>query len=79
MYDWKSEVRLRLRDVQIDPTRHAQIVEELSGHLADRHRALLARGTSPWWHAAEEFPRVWTFSAKPLRGLYAERGCVPIS
>jgi len=46
MYDWKSEVRLRLRDVQIDPTRHAQIVEELSGHLADRHRALLARGTS---------------------------------
>ncbi len=46
MYDWKSEVRLRLRDVQIDPVRHVQIVEELSGHLADRHRALLARGMS---------------------------------
>jgi len=46
MRDWKSEVRLRLRHLEIDAARHAQILEEVSGHLADRHRSLLARGMS---------------------------------
>jgi putative ABC transport system permease protein len=46
MRDWKSEVRARLRDLRIEPVRHAQIVDELSDHLADRRRALIARGMS---------------------------------
>ena len=46
MRDWKSEVRLRLRELDIEPARHAQILEELGDHLADRYRALVGRGTS---------------------------------
>ena len=43
MRDWKAEVRARLRDLRIEPARHAQIVDELGDHLADRGRALIAR------------------------------------
>ena len=46
MRDWKSEVRLRLRDLHVEPARGAQIVEELTAHLADRQRALVVRGMS---------------------------------
>ena len=46
MREWKSEVRARLRGLDIDPARHAQIVEELGGHLADRYRSLVSSGAS---------------------------------
>ncbi len=46
MREWKSEVRARLCDLHIEPARHAQVVDELSDHLSDRHRALVARGMS---------------------------------
>ncbi len=46
MRDWKAEVRARLRDLDIDPARHAQIVDELGDHLADRHRTLINAGMS---------------------------------
>lgn len=45
MRDWKQEVARRLTDLQIDPARHALIVEEVALHLEDRHRSLIARGT----------------------------------
>ena len=47
MHDWKAEVRSRLATLDIAPTRHANIVEEVGQHLEDRHGTLLARGMSP--------------------------------
>jgi hypothetical protein len=51
MPDWKPEVRKRLRGAQLEPTREAEIVDELADHLEDRYAELLARG------AAEEDAR----------------------
>jgi putative ABC transport system permease protein len=47
MRNWKGEVRSRLVNLHISPTRHANIVEEVGQHLEDRHRTLVARGMSP--------------------------------
>jgi predicted permease len=44
---WAGEVRARLSSLHLSPTREAEIVEELSQHLDDRYRELLAGGTSP--------------------------------
>ena len=46
MHDWKAHVRERLNHLGLDPTAEADVVEELSQHLADRHRDLTARGLS---------------------------------
>ena len=47
MPDWTSEVRTRLSSLQLSPTRESEIVEELSQHLDDRWRELVAGGASP--------------------------------
>jgi predicted permease len=47
MPDWKHEVRTRLSSLRLSPTREAEIVEELSQHLDDRYRELMAGGASP--------------------------------
>ena len=44
MRDWKSEVRRRLIERRVDPTLHTSVLEELSQHLDDRYRSLVARG-----------------------------------
>src|SRR5262245_66624749 len=41
------DVRARLSSLQLSPTREAEIVEELSQHLDDRYRELIAGGASP--------------------------------
>ena len=46
MPDWDREVRSRLSSLQLSPTREAEIIEELSQHLDDRYRELLASGAS---------------------------------
>ncbi|MDP9324223.1 MAG: ABC transporter permease, partial [Acidobacteriota bacterium] len=46
MHNWKAEVRGRLVNLHISPTRHANIVEEVGQHLEDRHGTLVARGMS---------------------------------
>jgi predicted permease len=45
--DWTREVRTRLSSLRLLPTREGEIVEELSQHLDDRWRALMAGGASP--------------------------------
>jgi predicted permease len=50
---WAREVRARLSSLQLSPTREAEIVDELSQHLEDRHRELIAGGMS-----ADEATRV---------------------
>jgi putative ABC transport system permease protein len=47
MPEWKHEIRLRLADLKLEPAREAEIVEELSLHLADRHAESLAGGATP--------------------------------
>lgn len=47
MPDWKDHVRPRLSGLRLSPTREAEIVEELSQHLEDRYRELIAGGMSP--------------------------------
>ncbi len=47
MPDWTQHVRPRLAGLRLSPTREAEIVEELSQHLDDRYRELIAGGMSP--------------------------------
>jgi hypothetical protein len=47
MSDWRAEIRKRLTNAGLEPTREIEIVEELAQHLDDRHAELLARGTDP--------------------------------
>jgi putative ABC transport system permease protein len=45
MRDWEPHVRPRLSSLRLSPTREHEIVEELSQHLEDRWRELVAGGT----------------------------------
>src|SRR5687767_14301634 len=47
MPDWARHVRPRLASLRLSPTREHEIVEELSQHLEDRWRELIAGGASP--------------------------------
>lgn len=47
MPDWAEHVRPRLSPLRLSPSREAEIVEELSQHLDDRWRELIAGGASP--------------------------------
>src|SRR5688572_25168315 len=46
MPDWKPHIRSRLASLRLSPSRESEIVEELSQHLEDRWRELVAGGTS---------------------------------
>jgi putative ABC transport system permease protein len=46
MPDWKQEIAKRLADLNLNPAREAEIVEELSQHLEDRFQEALAVGAS---------------------------------
>lgn len=47
MPDWTDHVRSRLAPLRLSPTRENEIVEELSQHLEDRWRELVANGAPP--------------------------------
>jgi putative ABC transport system permease protein len=47
MPDWAPEIRARLAAVRLSPTREAEVIEELSQHLEDRWRELVAQGVAP--------------------------------
>jgi MacB-like periplasmic core domain len=46
MPDWTEEVRKRLSPLRLSPARETEIVDELSQHLDDRWRELIAGGAS---------------------------------
>jgi hypothetical protein len=46
MPDWKPEIRRRLANLKLEPTREAAILEELSQDLADCYAELLASGAT---------------------------------
>jgi putative ABC transport system permease protein len=45
--DWRADIRGRLSTLSIAPSREAEIVEELTQHLDDRWRELVASGHDP--------------------------------
>src|SRR5262245_11227655 len=47
MPEWKQEIRERLANLNIDPSREAAIVEELAAHLEDCYQESLAGGATP--------------------------------
>src|SRR5215510_1887179 len=47
MHEWKQEIRERLSSSKLDPTREAEIIEELAQHLEDCHAESLTRGATP--------------------------------
>jgi putative ABC transport system permease protein len=47
MPDWKPHLRARLASLRLSPVREAEIIEELSQHLEDRWRELIAQGAAP--------------------------------
>jgi predicted permease len=47
MPDWKQEIKQQIAGLNLEPTREAAIVEELSQDLDDCYRDLLARGATP--------------------------------
>jgi putative ABC transport system permease protein len=47
MPDWKNELAKRVAGLKLEPTREAEILEELSQHLDDRYQELVALGNSP--------------------------------
>jgi len=47
MPEWASHVRARLASLRLSPARENEIVDELSQHLDDRWRELIAGGASP--------------------------------
>ena len=44
--EWKPEIRRRLTPLKLEPTREAEIVEELAQHLEDCYAELLAGGAT---------------------------------
>ena len=44
MADWRARVRERLTGLALDPATEAEIVDELTQHVDDRYRDLLAGG-----------------------------------
>ncbi|HSE98223.1 MAG TPA: permease prefix domain 1-containing protein, partial [Blastocatellia bacterium] len=46
MPEWKQEIRDRLAGMRLDPTREAEIVDELAQHLDDRYEEMRAKGAS---------------------------------
>ena len=47
MHDWQSDVRARLAHLRLKPEREADIVDEISQHLAERYREAISGGASP--------------------------------
>src|SRR5262245_2442366 len=46
MPDWKAQIKRRLADLKLEPTREAAIIEELAQHLEDCYSELLAGGAT---------------------------------
>src|SRR5271154_5820072 len=47
MPDWAKEIRAAIAPLNLDSMREAEVVEELSQHLRDRHDEMLINGINP--------------------------------
>ncbi|HEY4491920.1 MAG TPA: permease prefix domain 1-containing protein, partial [Acidobacteriota bacterium] len=58
MPDWRQQIRASLTNLNANPAREAEIIEEISQHLNDRYQELLNRGAteeSAYQTVMEEF------------------------
>jgi predicted permease len=81
MHDWRSEVRERLRPLRLKAEREADIVEEISLHLAERYREAVSGGVSPdeaTRLALAEF-RAGNVLAQRIAGLEQARAPAPVT
>src|SRR5688572_1522825 len=46
MPEWKPEIRQRLANLKLEPTREAAIIEEVAQHLEDCYAELLSSGAT---------------------------------
>ena len=82
MPDWAEHVRARLSSLRLSATREDEIVEELSQHLDDRWRELIAGGASPeeatQWTLAEFRGRdILAKHMAPLRQAHSRPSITP--
>jgi predicted permease len=82
MPDWGDDIRQRLAGLDLDPTRQAELVEELSTHLDDHYADCVAAGASP--EEARRIalqglqqPDVLKRGIEPLRQARARHAVVP--
>ncbi|MGH9858259.1 MAG: ABC transporter permease, partial [Acidobacteriota bacterium] len=47
MRDWRNEIRSFLINLDLDPAREGEILEELNQHLEDRYQELITQGSTP--------------------------------
>src|SRR5260370_18227362 len=47
MPEWKQEIRKQLAGLHLPPAREAEIIDELSDHLANLDEEILAEGATP--------------------------------
>lgn len=77
MPDWTQRVRERLAGLDLDPATEAEVVLELTQHVDDRYRDLLARGLSDTdaetqaWRELDGHPRLARDLARARRALVA--------
>jgi putative ABC transport system permease protein len=69
MPNWSKEIRSAIASLDLNPTREAAVVEELSQHLRDRYEEMLAAGVSA--HEAERTLRAELNDGLLLSGLKA--------
>lgn len=81
MPEWKPELFRRLAALKLDPTREAEIVDELSQHLEDRYQELLSGGQTreSAQHAALEELRDEDLLARNLRPVERQLHRDPIA
>src|SRR5262245_55068426 len=82
MRDWTIDLRPYLSKLRLEPTREADIVEELSQHLDQRYEELRAGGATDdeaCWLAMEELgdPAVLVRDMRRLRQAHAQAGVTP--
>jgi hypothetical protein len=69
MPDWKTEIKQRLANLKLEPTREAEVTEELSQHLDGRYQELLAGGATNDEASQAAFAQLSPLLAKELRGV----------
>ncbi len=80
MPEWKEEIRKRLVSLKLSPVREAEIVEELSQHLDDRYRELLATGATDEQASRAALTELSEYDllARELRRVERQVGLEPI-
>ncbi len=80
MPEWKNEIKDRLANLNLEPAREAEIVEELSQHLNDRYAELRASGATDEEAAGAAFAELnhGEILERELRRVEPQPCCEPV-